>query len=204
MQPATEIATQKWENILAKHDSESSLNENAMLKRKVVEALTDSLKMPNKQNSTFHKSNSLIQTNTNSSATIIQPKLNTQSVMREPNKTVFVPNQTNKIYPTISNAMSNIEALIQISASDGIRRSSPLINNSSNNKMSLPFNLTKKHDGLAYIKQESYPKFPYVPSSPFQSYDNKNNSSETSSKSELLKKNSFDDEYLEDDKNEYK
>jgi hypothetical protein len=185
-QPATVIATQKWENILANHDDQNNL------KLKVLDTFKVSINKEKKE-----ESNLLIE---NKPLPTTQSKLISQNTVRETkNKTQLVQNQPNKIYPIISSAMSNIEALIQVSASDGIRRSSgPLLEKTSNAKLNMPFNFTRKQDGLAYIKQDSYPKFPFVPNTPFQSFENKNNSSETSSKSELLKKSSFDYEFFED------
>ena len=186
IQPATVIATQKWENILAMHDDENNL------KREVVDTLKNSMNKPSKSSADIKQSNSVIE----SKPPLAQFKLISHNTVCETTKTTIAPNQQNKIYPTILSAMSNIEALIQVSASDGIRRSSGQPpENASTTKINLPFNFNRKQDGIAYIKQESYPKFPYVPSPPFD--NNYNFTSETSSKSDLLKKSSFDDEFLE-------
>ena len=170
-----EVATQKWQKTMA--NSANPVNGNNVIKRNVIEAMTETLRSKSdlKKSTTMNENNNALS----------QSKIISQNSVRQPNKAAFVPNQINKIYPINSNALSNIEALIQISASDGIKSSF------SPDRSKLPF-ILKKPDELSYIKDESYPKFPYIPASTFPTYENKINSA--SSKSELLKKNSFDED----------
>jgi hypothetical protein len=189
--------TQNWQKLFVKSESELSLNAKLPLKRSVVEVIAESFIEASKINIDSKDNPNLISDPLNcasSDLSVYQSKAITQKLMCQLNKTAFVPNQTNKIYPLISNAMSSIDRVIQAPIQSGFS-----VSEIESSKIKLPF-LLKKQDGLAYIKRETYPKFSSIQSPIYHSFDSKNHASENSSNSELLKKNSFDDE-LQEDKN---
>lgn len=187
-----QIASQYWK-MLGKSDNDISINRvgDSNTRKNVIEAVTRTIQNGKKagigQNAANIKSNFSNSPNT--------PTRVTKSVfMRQFQKSAFVPNQINKIYPMLTNHIENVDNIALCAVEKYV--DVPNTTEVSEAQKNLRF-LSKKLDGVEYIKSDTYPKFPYIKPiyQPFNSKKVTDCSSPNSSNSELLKeKVSFDDD----------